>query len=148
MANPLVPLALAQGGMAYKGNRAAAQTAERVAARDAEVVESEAIMLARAKADEESRLRRRGEFTKGTARVAVSKSGIQMKGQPLNAMAELYFGIEEDASRIQYASDLEQIQKQNEAENIRIAGGVRSEQYKQKATMSLLGGAAKAYEVS
>jgi len=134
-----------QGVVGYKGNRQAARYAQQVAERDAEIARNEAVLLARAKRDEEARARKRGEQTIGTARVAVATSNVQLSGSPLSALAEIYFGIEDTASRIQYASSIEQTRKEAEVESILLSGEARKTGYQQAAIGSLLSGATQAY---
>ena len=139
-----VGASMLQGVVGYKGNRQAARYAQQVAERDAELARNEAVLLARAKRDEEARARRRGEQTIGTARVAVATSNVQLSGSPLSALAEIYFGIEDRASRIQYASSIEQTKKETEAESILLSGEARKTGYQQAAIGSRLGGTTQA----
>lgn len=129
-----------QGFMGSKSARAAGRSAAQVAELNAQAAEAEAITLARAKADEESSLRRQSEYLKGSARVAAAKSGIQ---QNLRQLRSVYIGTEMDAARIQYASDIEQINKRAEAQQYRAGGAATKSAYDSKATASLLGGAAQ-----
>jgi hypothetical protein len=134
-----------QGVVGYKANRSAAKYAQQVAARDAQIAENESLLLARAKRDEESRARRRGEYTKGAAQVAIAKSGVQVTGSSLDALAEVYFGVEDAAARIQYASSIEQAAKEAEVESIILSGQSRAAGYKQAAIGSILGATTEAY---
>ena len=125
--------------MSFKGTRAAAKSARQVAEYNAQVAENEAVLLARAKVDEEASLRRQGERLKGSQRTATAASGIQMSGSPLQALASTYYGIESDAAKIRYAGTIEQVQKASEAEITRIQGYARSQALKTKAYANLLG---------
>jgi len=125
--------------MSFKGTRAAAKSARQVAEYNAQVAENEAVLLARAKVDEEASLRRQGERLKGSQRTATAASGIQMSGSPLQALASTYYGIESDAAKIRYAGTIEQVQKASEAEITRIQGYARSQALKTQAYANLLG---------
>tara|TARA_R100001440_G_scaffold58_1_gene125 strand:- start:7450 stop:7917 length:468 start_codon:yes stop_codon:yes gene_type:complete len=125
--------------VSFKGTRAAAKSARQVAEYNAQVAENEAVLLARAKVDEEASLRRQGERLKGSQRTATAASGIQMLGSPLQALASTYYGIESDAAKIRYAGTIEQVQKASEAEITRIQGYARSQALKTQAYANLLG---------
>ena len=125
--------------MSFKGTRAAAKSARQVAEYNAQVAENEAVLLARAKVDEEAALRRQGERLKGSQRTATAASGIQISGSPLQALASTYYGIESDAAKIRYAGTIEQVQKASEAEITRIQGYARSQALKTQAYANLLG---------
>lgn len=127
------------GILGFKGNQAAAQSARQVAERNAQVAENEAVLLARAKVDEEAALRRQGERLKGSQKTATAASGIEISGSPLQALASTYYGIESDAAKIRYAGTIEQVQKASEAEIIRTQGYARSQALKTQAYANLLG---------
>lgn len=131
------------GMMGYKGNMAAARSAQQVAEYNAQVAENEAVILARAKRDEEESLRKQSERLVGTQRVMTAASGVQMTGSPLQALFDTYISTEMDAAMIQYAGDIEQVQKQSEAALARAEGGARATALKYQAYGSLLGGAQK-----
>jgi hypothetical protein len=133
-----------QGVVGYKGNKQAARYARQVAERDAELARNESLLLARAKRDEEAQARRRGEATKGSARVAIAASGVQFTGTPLVALSEMYFDIEETAKRIQYASSIEQAAKEAEVTSILLSGEARRTGYQQAAVGSLISGTTQA----
>lgn len=132
------------GVMGYKGNMAAAKQAQAVADYNAQVAENEAVLLARAKRDEEEALRKQSDRLVGTQRVMTAASGVQMTGSPLQALADTYFSTEMDAAMIQYASDVEQVQKRSEAALARAEGGARASALKYQAYGSLLTGAQQA----
>lgn len=138
--------ALAVGGqvlggvMGAKGAGQAARAAQQLAEYNAKVAENEAILLQRAKTAEEAALRRQSDRLIATQRVATAKSGIQMSGSALQALADTYFNREKDAARIQYASSIEQVQKQAEADMIRAEGRAQAYGYRLQAQQSLLGG--------
>ena len=142
MAPPLVMAAAgataAAGVISFKGSQAAARATKQVAEYNAEIKEQEAKLLAAAKADEEARLRKQGEAFAGSQRVATAASGITMSGSPLQALAATHFGIEEDALRIQYASEIEQTKAQADATLIRAEGQARASGMKTQAYASLL----------
>lgn len=132
------------GMMGYKGNMAAAKNAQAVADYNAEVAENEAVLLARKKRDEEESLRKQSDRLEGTQRTMVAASGVQMTGSPLDVLAETYFSTNMDATMIQYAGDVEQVQKQSEAALARAEGGARAAGLKYQAYGSLLSGGQKA----
>jgi len=138
--------ALAVGGqvlggiMGSKGNQAAARAAQQVAEYNAQVAENEAILLQRQKREEEAALRRQSDRLISTQRVATAKSGIQMSGSPLQALADAYFNTEKDAARIQYASSIQQMQKESEATLSRLEGQATAQALRIQAQQSLLGG--------
>tara|TARA_R100001440_G_scaffold75525_1_gene102978 strand:+ start:103 stop:570 length:468 start_codon:yes stop_codon:yes gene_type:complete len=125
--------------VSFKGTKNAAKAARQVAEFNSETARNEAVLLARAKVDEEAGLRRQGERLKGAQRVATAKSGIQLTGSPLQALASTYYGIESDAARIRYASDIQQVQKASEVALINIQGQARSQALKTQAYANLLG---------
>jgi hypothetical protein len=136
--------AVVGGIMGYKGNMAAAKNAQAVADYNAEVAENEAVLLARAKRDQEEGLRKQSDRLEGAQRAAISKSGVQIKGSALQTLADTYFNTEMDAAMIQYAGDVEQVQKQSEAALTRAEGGARASSLKYAAYGSLLTGAQQA----
>lgn len=131
--------------MSFKGTRAAAKSARQVAEYNAQVAENEAVLLARAKRDEEAGLRRQGERLIASQRTATAASGIQMSGSALQALASSYYGIEADAAKIRYAGSIEQIQKASEADITRVQGYARSQALKTQAYASLLGDVASTF---
>lgn len=146
----VAPLMLAAGGaalggvMSYKGSMAQARQQQQIAEYNAKLAENEAIIAARAKVDEEERLRKQSERLAGTQRVTTAASGIEMSGSPLQALADTYFSMEKDALRIQYASDIEQTQKQSEATMARLEGKARSAASRSQAYSSLIQGGTQA----
>ncbi len=128
------------GVMGAKGANQAARAAQQVAEYNAQVAENEAILLQRAKVAEEASLRRQSDRLIATQRVATAKSGIQMSGSALQALADTYFNREKDAARIQYASSIEQVQKASEANLARIEGRAQAVAFRIQAQQSLLGG--------
>ena len=128
------------GVMGAKGANQAARAVQQVAEYNAKVAENEAILLQRAKTAEEAALRRQSDRLIATQRVATAKSGIQMSGSALQALADTYFNREKDAARIQYASSIEQMQKKSEANLARIEGRAQAAAFRIQAQQSLLGG--------
>lgn len=128
------------GVMGAKGANQAANAAQQVAEYNAQVAENEAILLQRAKLAEEASLRRQSDRFIATQRVATAKSGIQMSGSALQALADTYFNREKDAARIQYASSIEQTQKESEANLARIEGRAQAAAFRIQGQQSLLGG--------
>lgn len=134
----------ASGFLGFKGNQAAAKAARQTAEYNAKVAENEAILLQRAKIDEEKNLREASRRLVSTQRVTTAASGIQMSGSPLQALADTYFNTEMDALRIQYASEVEQTGKLAEAALQRAQGSARSAALRTAAYQSLLEGGSKA----
>jgi len=120
--------------------RAARQTAEY----NAQVEENEAVLLQRAKIEEENQLRQQANRLEGLQRVATAKSGITMSGSPMQALADTYFNTELDALKIQYASSIEQTQKVSAATLLRAEGAARSSALRTRAYQSLLEGGRRA----
>lgn len=137
----------ASGVVSFKGNQAAARAAQQVAEYNAQVREQEAILQARAKADEEAQLRKMGEKVVAQQRVATAASGVTMSGSPYLALMDTYFGIEEDALRIQYASDIEQTRAEADATLIRAEGSARKSALKTQAYSSLLSSGSRSAEL-
>ena len=129
---------VAQGVMGFKGNRAAARQAQAVAEYNAQVRENELVLTQRARRDQEAALRKQSERLVGVQRVSTAKSGIQMSGSALQALADTYFSTERDAQRIQYAASVEQTQAESQAAMSRIAGKAQASAYNTAAFGSLL----------
>ena len=142
--------AMAQGGsilggvLGYKGNQAAAKQAKATAEFNAQVAENEAIILRRAKVDEEANMRDQSERIIASANVATAASGIQMSGSALQAAADSYFNTNMDALKIQYAGDIEETAKASEAALTRATGAAKSSAYKMASYQSLLAGGTQA----
>jgi ERCC4-type nuclease len=133
------------GIMSFKGQRSAARVTRQVAEYNAKIAENEAILLARAKRDEEVNLRRQSDRLKATQRTATAASQIQMSGSPLLALADTYYSTESDAALLRYAGSIEQVQKASEATLSRVQGYARSQALKTQAYASLLGDVASTY---
>ena len=132
------------GLMGFKGNMAAAKNAEAVGEYNARLAENEAIVLQRAKVDEETNLRQQSDRLVASQRSMTAASGIEMSGSPLQALADAYFNTEQDAARIRYASSIEQVQKESEAALARTEGAARSAGLRYAAVGSLLQGGQQA----
>ena len=130
----------ASGFLQFKGAKAQAKAIERTADYNAKVAENEAILLQRARTDQESQLRKNADRLEGTQRVATAKSGITMSGSPLEALADTYFNTEIDALNIRYAADVEALAKTSEAALSRATGRARAYSNQVAAYQSLLGG--------
>ena len=128
----------------FKGNMNAARNAKAVGDYNARVAENEAVLLRRAKVEQEANLRQSAERVVSAQRVATAKSGIQMSGSPFLALADTYFGTEMDALRIQYAGDIEEAGKISEAAMARATGRARRDALKTKAYVTLLEAGVKA----
>lgn len=136
--------ALAGGVMGYKGNQAAAKAAKQTAEFNAQVAENEAVILRRAKVDEEANLRHNSDRLISTQRVATAASGVEMSGSPMNAIADAYFNVNMDALKIQYAGDIEATAKASEAALARAGGRAKATAYKTASYQSLLESGSKA----
>ena len=147
MPEPLTMAAAAasvgSGIMGFKGNQAAAKSAQQVAEYNAKVRENELVLEQRQKAQEEVNLRRSSARLAGAQRAATAKSGIQMSGSPLQALADTYFKSEQDALKIQYAGDIAEARATSDAALTRAEGRARSSALKTQAYQSLLGGVSK-----
>jgi hypothetical protein len=128
----------ASGFIGYKGNMASAKAARQVGEYNAKVAEAEAVLLQRKKTQEEASLRKQSDRLIGMQRVATAKSGIQMSGSPLQALADAYFNTELDAINIQQASKIEQFAKTAEAGLARAEGNARRTAYRTQAYTTLL----------
>ena len=128
------------GIVGSKGNQAAARTVEQIGEFNAQLADNEATLLQRQKREEEAALRRQSDRLISTQRVATAKSGIQMSGSPLQALADAYFNTEKDAARIQYASSIQQMQKESEGTLSRLEGQATAQALRIQAQQSLLGG--------
>lgn len=140
-------LSAASGVAGYKGNQAAAKAAQQTAEYNAKVAENEAIILRRAKVDDEANLREQSKRLVGQQRVATAASGIQMSGSPMQAIADAYFSTELDALRIQYAGDIEATAKAAEAGLARAEGRARAAGYRTQSYQSLLQGGSQAAQL-
>jgi len=141
------PMAIAAGAsvigsiLGFKGNQQAARIAEQTAEYNATKRENEAILLQRAKLDQESNLRRSNDRLTASQAVATAKSGVEMSGSPYLALADSYFAMERDALRIRYASDIEQADAMAEAAMSRATGAARASSFRTASYVNLLNGA-------
>lgn len=138
---PTTMAALAVGGsgfLGFKANQAQAKALRQVADYEAEVSRQEAKLLARRKAEEESRLRQQSERLVSTQRVATAASGITMSGSPYLALRDAYFNTEKDALMIQFASEIEQVKAKQDQALTLAQGRARSTAAKTNAYRSLL----------
>lgn len=134
--------------LGFKGDSQVAQIYKQTAEYEAKVREQEAVLLARAKVDEEATLRRNAERHIATQNVQRAASGITLSGSPLYALRDSYFAAEKEALRIQYASDIEQTKAKADATLIRAEGRARSKAQMTRAYANLLNSGSKAYEMS
>jgi len=141
---------IAQGGsllggfLGFKGNQAAAKQAKATAEFNAQVAENEAVILRRAKVDDEKNMRDQSERIIASANVATAASGVEMSGSPLQAAADSYFNTNMDALKIQYAGDIEATAKASEAALARATGRAKASAYKLASYQSLLAGGTQA----
>ena len=142
--SPTTIAAAASAGQAilgFKGNRALARQAKQLGEYQETVIKNEAEVLARRRTSQEIAVRQQAERLKGVQRVATAKSGVQMTGSPLQALADTYFSTERDAQRIQYAGSLEQTMAASQAAMARIEGKSRAAAFNMQAVSSLLSAA-------
>jgi len=148
--DPITMAALAAGGsgfLGFKGNQAAAKAAKQTAEFNAQVAENEAVILRRAKVDEEANLRHNSDRLVGTQIVSTAASGVQLSGSPAQAISDAYFNTEMDALRIQYAGDIEATAKASEAALAHAEGRARSSALKTASYQSLLQGGSQAAQL-
>jgi hypothetical protein len=100
------------GVMGFKGAKSAAKADQAVTDYENAVKENEAVLLRREKADQEETLRRNSRRLEGQQITATSASGIQLSGNPLQALADAHFKTQKDALKIQYAGDIEETKKE------------------------------------
>lgn len=144
MVDPITGSAIAGGVMSYKGQRAAGKAAAQAAEHNRQVAENEAVLLARQKREEESRIRRQHRQLAGAQLVTSAASGIVMSGSALDAMADSYFSMEKDAAMIQYASTIEQTKSISDQAMMSFEGEVAQRTANINAMSSLLGGVSTA----
>lgn len=130
---------VAQGVMGFKGNRAAARQAQQVAEYNAQVQENQAVILQRARRDQEVSLRQNSERLRATQRVATAASGVRMSGSPLEAMKDAYLNTEIDAARIAYASSIEEANALSNAAITRLSGKAQAAGFNTAALGSVIG---------
>lgn len=128
------------GVMGFKGNQSAAKNARAVGEYNARIAENEKVLLRRKKIAEEKTLRENNARLIATQRVATAASGITMSGSPYLAAADAFFNTEMDALNIQYAADIEEFAKTNEANLARAEGRAKSKAFQLASYQSLLGG--------
>jgi len=130
--------------LGFKSSQAAAKQARLAAEYDAQTFENEQILLARARRDEQERLRQGSEKLVSAQRVAASKSGVVVgTGSNLLAMRDTYMGTEMDIIAMNYASSIEEQKKISQAAMARAAGKSRSSALKTQAYANLLEGGSK-----
>ena len=144
------PISLAVGGtliggtMSFKGKQAEAKQAQKIAEYNAQVAEQEKKVLAEVKRDEEASLRGQSARLVSTQRVMTAASGVQMKGSPMDVVANTYFATEMDALTIQQASSREQAMKTQEAAMTRLEGRAKASGLKYQSYASLINSGSKA----
>jgi len=111
---------VAQGVLGFKGNRAMAKQARQIGEYQAQVEENNLVLTQRARAQQEASIRAGAERLRGLQRTATAKSGVQMSGSPLQAMADTYFSTERDAQRVQYAA-MRRLEGQSRAAGAKLA---------------------------
>ena len=112
--------------LGFKGNMQAAKAARQAGEYNAVLAENDRERLLQRKAADESALRRQSDRLASSQRVLTAKSGIQMSGSPMLALADTYFNTEMDALNIRYAADVEAVAKTSEAALSRATGRARA----------------------
>ena len=128
----------ASGFLSFKGAKAQAKAIQQTAEYNAQVEENNAVLLQRARIEQENNLRKNADRLEGTQRVATATSGITMSGSPLEALADTYFATEYDSLKIQYASDIEQTRAISTANLIRAEGRANKSAANTRAYANLL----------
>ena len=126
------------GFLQFKGAKAQAKAIKQTADYNAQVEENNAVLLQRARIEQENNLRKNAARLEGTQRVATATSGITMSGSPLEALADTYFATEYDSLKIQYASDIEQTRAISTANLIRAEGRANKSAANTRAYANLL----------
>jgi len=130
--------------MEFKGRQAEAKQVQKIAEYNAQVAEQEKKVLAEVKRDQEASLRGQSARLVSTQRVMTAASGVQMKGSPMDVVANTYFATEMDALTIQQASSREQAMKTQEAAMTRLEGRAKASGLKYQSYASLIQNAEKA----
>ena len=128
----------------FKGRQAEAKQVQKIAEYNAQVAEQEKKVLAEVKRDQEASLRGQSARLVSTQRVMTAASGVQMKGSPMDVVANTYFATEMDALTIQQASSREQAMKTQEAAMTRLEGRAKASGLKYQSYASLIQNAEKA----
>lgn len=138
------PMAIAAGAnaisgiMGFKANKQAARVARQTGEYNAQLAENELVMLQRRRVQEENALRRNSERLAGLQVVSTAKSGVEMTGSPFLALADTFFQTELDALNIQYASDVDELNKLSEAALARTGAAAAAASFQTQSYMSLL----------
>lgn len=130
---------VAQGVMGFKGNRAAARSAEQVAEYNAQVQENQIVLLQRARRGQERSLRQNSDRLRATQRVATAASAIRLSGSPLEALKDTYLNTEIDAARIAYAGSIEEANALSNAAITRLSGKAQASSFNTAALGSAIG---------
>lgn len=128
----------AAGIMGFKGNKQAARVAQQTAEYNAQLAENELIMLQRRRTQQEKTVRQNSERLAGAQKTAISKSSVEISGSPLLALADTFFKTELDALNIQYAMDVDALNKASEAALARAGGAAQASAFQTQAYSSLL----------
>lgn len=135
------------GMMGYKGNMASAKAARQVGEYNAILAEQERDLLVRQKTQQESNMRKNSNSLAGAQRTAVSASGVQIAGSPLDALADTFFNTELDALNIRFARDIDELNKTSEAALARASASARSSAYQTQAYGTLLSGGSRSAQL-
>jgi len=137
--DPITGAAIAGGVLGFKGQKAAGKAAAQAAEYNAQVAENEAILLARQKREEERMLRMQGRQLTGAQMVASAKSGVQVSGSVLDAMADSFFAVERDIANVRYASNIQQVKAGSDIAMTRLGGQIAQKTANVQAFSTLLG---------
>lgn len=135
------------GMMGYKGNMASAKAARGIGEFNATLAEQERDLLVRQKTQQESNMRKNSNRLAGAQRTAVSASGVQIAGSPLDAIADTFFNTELDALNIRFARDIDELNKTSEAALARASASARSSAFKTQAYSTLLSGGSRSAQL-
>ena len=135
------------GMMGYKGNMASAKAARGIGEFNATLAEQERDLLLRHFTQQESNMRKNSNRLAGAQRTAVSASGVQIAGSPLNTLADTFFNTELDALNIRFARDIDELNKTSEAALARASASARSSAFKTQAYSTLLSGGSRSAQL-
>ena len=130
--------------ISFKGQRAMGKAQRQAAEYNRQLALNEATVLAKKKVYESEKLRQAGDKLKASQMTATAASGIIVSGNPLDLINDTYIGVEQDIAMLAYASDIEQLQKQSEADLARYNGLLAEKAANINATATLIGGVSSA----
>jgi len=129
--------------LGFTGGKGAAKSAAAIGEYNAKLAEQERDLVRKQAAQTDVNVRRQGERIASTQRLATAASGIQMAGSPMEALADTYFGMEQDSLQIAFSGDLAANRKIAEAALARAGGQARKSALMTQAYSTLIDGAGK-----